>query len=96
MDLKSISNQKKSLEGMMVLGGAVTGISFVSFIANPIFMIGFIAGGIIMAVAGSRFKKLSIAFKEVHVKKMIEDEIDGISYEPKKVLKKKLFMNRKS
>jgi len=95
MDLKNISNQKKSLEGMMVLGGFITGISFVSFIANPIFMIGFIAGGIIMAVAGSRFKKLSTAFKEVHVKKMIEDEISGILYEPKKGFEKEVVYNSK-
>ena len=83
MELREKSNKKKSLEGFMILGGLITGISFISFIANPLFMIGFIAGGIILAVTGSQFKKLSTSFKSVHVKKIIEEEIKGIYYDPK-------------
>ena len=79
----------------MILGGAITGISFISFIANPIFMIGFIAGGLIMAVTGSKFKKLSNDFKSIHVKKIIEDEIEGIYYDPKKGFEKEVVYESK-
>ena len=95
MDLREINNKKKSLEGFMILGGAITGISFISFIANPVFMIGFIAGGLIMAITGSQFKKLSTDFKAIHVKKIIEDEIKGIDYDPKKGFEKEVVYGSK-
>jgi len=84
MDLKSIRQKKKSLESLTIFGGVITGISFFAFMANPAFMIGFIAGGIIMAVGGAQFKKLSQQFKRVHVKEIIEKEIESCFYDPDK------------
>ncbi len=95
MDLKSISQKKRSLETTTVFGGVIVAVSFFAFIANPIFMIGFISGGIIMAVSGSKFKKLSQQFKKVHVKELIEKEISNCFYDPDKGFEKETVYDSK-
>lgn len=84
MDLKSINKLKKTYERSTIIGIVVIAISFFAFIANPIFMVSFLAGGVISAVSTYKFKKLSIEFKSKHVKAIIEKEIENVFYDPKK------------
>lgn len=95
MDLKRISEKKSKIEAMTIVGGIITGVSFFAFIANPIFMIGFIGGGIILAVGGSMFKKLSIEFKKTHVKDIVEKEITDCYYQPDKGFEKEVVYDSK-
>lgn len=84
MDLRSINRLKTTYETMTIIGIVMVVISFIGFRANPAFMIGFIAGAIITAISTVKFKKLSIEFKLIHVKKILEQEIPDIFYDPKK------------
>jgi hypothetical protein len=84
MDLKSINKLKKTYETWAAIGIVLVVISFIGFMANPVLAIGFLAGGLISAISGVKFKKLSTEFKTVHVKKIIEQEITGVFYDPKK------------
>ena len=80
MDLKSINKLKKTYETWTVIGIVLVVISFIGFMANPLMMIGFIAGGLISAIASAKFKKLSTEFKSIHVKKIIEQVDDWGKY----------------
>ena len=95
MDLKSINKLKETYETWTVIGIVLVVISFIGFMANPLMMIGFIAGGLISAIAGAKFKKLSTEFKSIHVKKIIEQEISNVFYDPKKGFEKETVYESK-
>lgn len=95
MDLRSINEKKKKLEGLTILGGVITVISFFLFISNPIFMIGFIGGALLAAISSSMLKKLSQQFKRVHIKEMIEKEIVQCFYDPDKGFEKDVVYSSK-
>jgi hypothetical protein len=84
MDLKSINKQKNKYEVWAAIGVVLVVISFFGFMANPVMAIGFLAGGLISIISGAKFKKLSTEFKSLHVKKIIEQEIADVFYDPKK------------
>jgi uncharacterized protein DUF3137 len=83
MDLKSINKLKKTYEAWTAIGLVLVVISFIGFMGNPIMAIGFLGGGLISAISGAKFKKLSTEFKSIHVKKIIEQEITDVFYDPK-------------
>lgn len=95
MDLKSIKQLKKTYEMGVIIGGSITLLSFIFFILNPIFMIPFIIGGIIAGISTSKFKKLSIEFKTIHVKELVEKEIENVFYDPKKGFQKEKVYDSK-
>ncbi len=95
MDLKNINKLKATYEAWMFIGIILIVISFFGFTANPIFMIGFIGGALISAVGTAKFKKLSVEFKMIHVKKILEEEISGIFYDPKKGFDKEVVYDSK-
>lgn len=95
MDLKSINEKKRALEGLTIIGGLITAISFFLFITNPVFMIGFIGGGLIAVIGTSQFKKLSQEFKRVHIKEIIEKEISSCFYDPDKGFEKEVVYDSK-
>lgn len=69
---------------MIIIGGVVTVISFLAFMANPVMMIGFIGGGLFSAFYTHKFKRLSINFKTDYVKGLIENEFEGVTFTPTK------------
>jgi len=91
MDIETITKTKKQYESYMKAGYALIILSFLLFIpvglANG--MVGafvlqgtFLLGGIVVAVVSSRFKRLSIEFKNAYLPKMIAEIYPGSSYYP--------------
>ena len=58
-------------------------------------MIGFVAGGIILVIGSSKFKKLSQQFKRVHIKEIIENEISECFFDPDKGFEKEIVYGSK-
>lgn len=69
---------------MSFVGYGLLIVSFVLFMANPIMMIGFFLGGILIALAARQLKQLSTVFKDVFVKDVLKTFIPDVEFDPRK------------
>lgn len=69
---------------MNLVGYGLLILSFVLFMANPIMMVGFLLGGIIVAMTTRQLKNLSTTFKEIFVRDTLKTILPDAEYDPNK------------
>ncbi len=96
MELYDVRKRKSLLELFIVLSWVVLFVAFICLMAHVLIYIPlFIFGAISQWYAQTRFKKLSISFKEIYVKKMLEEILPECTYEPKQGIDKDVVYNSK-
>ncbi len=84
MTLQEIKNKKERIKVMNLAGYFLLILSFVLFMANPIMMVGFLLGGILVAMTTRQLKNLSTTFKEIFVRDTLKTILPDAEYDPNK------------